>query len=94
MAEAADALGVSYWVARYLARSGRATRRAPRPAISAAAKARREHPPTRNAIKLLRRVAAIFESSIWIRRLPAPSRCEIAKAHHILQRQADLLVEL
>jgi hypothetical protein len=90
-AEAAGALGVSYWVARYLARSGTATRRARPPAITAAMTTRREHPPTRNAVKLLRRMATLLDSSIWIRRLPAPCRREIAKARHILERQADLL---
>jgi hypothetical protein len=94
MAEAAGALGVSYWVARYLARSGTATRRARRPTNLATTNARREHPPTRNAVKLLRRMTALLDSSIWIKRLPAPRRRAIGKARHILDRQADLLAQL
>ena len=48
---------------------------------------------TAYAVKILRRVAGLLESSIWIRRLPPPHHCEIAKARHILQQQADLLAE-
>ena len=90
-AEAAGALGVSYWVARYLARSGRPTRRPRSPTASSSAGAKPDQPPLRNAVKLLRRMAATLESSIWIRRLPESCRCEIAAARHMLERQADLL---
>lgn len=92
-AQAAGALGVSYWAARYLARSGATAQRGkpPRPSVSGSTKA--DHPPTRNAVKILRRVAGLLESSVWIRRLPLPHHCEIAKARHILQQQADLLAE-
>jgi hypothetical protein len=90
-ADAAGALGVSYWVARYLARSGTAAQRGKRRRPSGSAKP--DHPPTRNAVKILRRMAGLLESSIWIRRLPSPHHCEIAKARHILQQQADLLAE-
>lgn len=89
--EAAGALGVSYWVARYLARSGTATRRAKSPMASPNAKAKPDQPPLRNAIKLLLRTAVILESSVWIRRLPESHRYEVARARHILQQQADLL---
>jgi len=92
-AEAAGALGVSYWVARYLVRSGMAARRGKRPPPSGSASAKPERPPTRNAAKLLHRIAGMLESSVWIRRLPSPHHCEIAKARHILQQQADLLAE-
>jgi len=94
-AEAAGALGVSYWVARYLVRSGTAAaaRRGKRPPPGDAS-ARPERPPTRNAVKLLRRLAGMLESSVWIRRLSPAHHCEIAKARHILQQQADLLAEL
>jgi len=87
-AQAAAALGVPYWVARSLGRSG-TQRGKRRPSGSGSAKT--DHPPTRNAVKILRRVAALLESSVWIRRLPPPHHCEIAKARHILQQQADLL---
>ncbi len=90
--EAAGALGVSYWVARYLAKSGTAMRRTRKPPQSAAETAKPDHPPTRNAIKILRRMAATLESSVWIRRLPDSRRCEIARARHILREQADLLL--
>src|SRR5215468_11782725 len=47
MAEAAGALGVSYWVARYLVRSGTAAaRRGKRPPPSGDASAKPERPPT------------------------------------------------
>jgi hypothetical protein len=90
-AEAAGALSVSYWVARYLAKSGKATRRCRQRAACPATKANANQPPTRNAVKLLRRMAAVLQSSVWIRRLPLPHHREIAKAGRILQRQADLL---
>ena len=93
-AEAADALGVSYWVARYLARSGTAARRCRRSPAANGAPPKAGHPPMRNAIKILRRTAALLESSVWIRRLPASHHCEIAKARHMLQQQADSLAEL
>ncbi len=92
--EAAGTLGVSYWVARYLARSETATRCSRKPPPSATGKAMPNHPPTRNAIRMLLRIVVTLESSIWIRRLPSPYHCEIVKARHILQQQADLLAEL
>jgi hypothetical protein len=91
-AEAAGALGVSYWVARYLAKSGTVPQGSRKPAL-AARNAAPDYPPTRNAIKLLRRMAVALESSVWIRRLPEPRRCEIGRARHILQEQADLLLK-
>jgi hypothetical protein len=88
-AEAASALGVSYWVARYLAKSGTMARCCrPRTTCSSA---KPNQPPTRNAIKLLRRMACDLEASIWIRRLPMPQRRQIVKACRLLQQQADLL---
>lgn len=93
IAGAAGALGVSYWVARYLARLGTATRRRKLPPVSSRAKAKLDQPPTRNAIKILRRMVIILDSSRWIRRLPELHKCEIAKARCILQHQADLLAE-
>jgi len=90
---AAGVLGVSYWVARYLAKSGTAMRRTRKPPPSAARKAKPDRPPLRNAIKILRRMAATIETSVWIRRLPDARRCEIARARHILQEQANLLLE-
>jgi hypothetical protein len=90
-AEAASALGVSYWVARYLAKSGTMTRRCRQRATHSTAKADSNQPPTRNAVNLLRRMAAVLQSSVWIRRLPLSRRREIAKAGRILQQQADLL---
>jgi len=92
-AHAAGVLGVSYWVARYLARSGAAAQRRKPRRPSGSGRTKTEHPPTRNAVKILRRVAGLLESSVWIRRLPLPHHCEIAKARHILQQQADLLAE-
>ena len=89
--EAARALGVSYWVARYLAKSGRVTRRCRQRAACSMAKAESNQPPTRNAVNILRRVAAVLQSSVWIRRLPLSHYREIAKAGRILQRQAELL---
>jgi hypothetical protein len=93
IAGAAGALGVSYWVARYLARLGTATRRRKRPPASSRAQAKPDQPPMRNAIKILRRMVVILNSSRWIRRLPESHRGEIAKARRILQHQADLLAE-
>jgi hypothetical protein len=92
-AQAAGALGVSYWVARSLAQSGTAAQCGQRRRPSGPGCAKPDQPPTRNAVKILRRVAGLLESSIWIRRLPPPHHCEIAKARHILQQQADLLAE-
>jgi hypothetical protein len=88
-AEAASALGVSYWVARYLAKSGQVTRRCRQRTTCSSAKP--NQPPTRNAIKLLRRMAGDLKGSIWIRRLPLPQRRQIVRACRMLQQQADLL---
>jgi len=93
-AAAAEALGVSYWVARYLARVGTAARRWRRPPTAKDVPAKAGRPPMRNAIKMLRRMADLLEASVWIRRLPASHHCEIAKARHILQQEADRLAEL
>jgi len=93
VASAAGALGVSYWVARYLARLGTATRRRKRPPAPSKAQARLDQPPMRNAIKILHRMVVILDSSRWIRRLPELHKGEIAKARCILQHQADLLAE-
>jgi hypothetical protein len=90
-AEAASTLGVSYWVARYLAKSGKATRRCRQRAACSSANGNASQPPTRNAVNLLRRVAAVLQSSIWIRRLPSCHYREIVKAGRILEQQADLL---
>lgn len=85
---AAAALGVTRQrIHQLAAQCGR------RPPPSAPGRAKPDQPPTRNAVKILRRVAALLESSIWIRRLPSPHHCEIVKARHILQQQADLLAE-
>jgi len=92
-AQAAAALSVSYWVARYLARLGTATRRRKRPPASSDAKTKTDQPPMRNAIKILRRMVVILDSSCWIRRLPELHKHEIVKARRILQHQADLLSE-
>jgi len=92
VADAADALAVSYWAARYFARLGTAPqRRAMRTKANSTARAKPRHPPVRNAIKVMRRVVLILEGSIWIRRLPPQNQCAIAKARQILQEQADLL---
>jgi hypothetical protein len=90
-AEAASALSVSYWVARYLAKSPKVTRRCRRRAAHSSAKARSNQPPTRNAVNILCRMAAVLRSSVWIRRLPLSHYREIVKAGCILQQQADLL---
>ena len=93
--DAAAALGVSYWVARYFAKLGTASRRRPRaPAsLNARAVAKPDRPPLRNAIKAIRRAVATLESSVWIRRLPSSNRRAIAGALAVLQRQAASLVE-
>jgi hypothetical protein len=94
VAGAAAALGVSYWVARYLAKLGTVSRRSRRaPAsLQARAIAKPERPPLRNAIKIIRRVVAMLESSVWIRRLPQSHRRAIAEALTVLQQQAATLV--
>ncbi len=65
-------------------------RRRSRP-VASPAQRRPHQPPVRNAIKLIRRIVATLEGSIWIRRLPPSNQCGIVKARQILQEQADLL---
>jgi hypothetical protein len=92
VADAAAALGVSYWAARYIAKSGTLPLRPQRAALAKPAP-KPDRPPLRNAIKIIRRVATTLECSTWIRRLPASNRCAIAEACHLLQQQADLLAD-
>lgn len=95
VADAADVLGVSYWVARYLAKLGTVSRRSRRAPSSfqATAITKPERPPLRNAIKIIRQVVVTLESSVWIRRLPQSHRRAIAEALTVLQQQAASLVE-
>jgi len=92
VAEAAASLGVSYWAARYFAKTGRATSLGSRRTGKGAV--RRSKPPFRNAAKTLQRVVANLDASIWIVRLPLSQQRAIAKARRILIEQECFLREL
>jgi len=91
VAEAAKSLGVSYWAARYFAKTGRTT--PPRSRRTAKAAAGPSKPPLRNAAKTLRRIVVTLDTSIWIARLPLPRQRAIAKARRILMEQECSLRE-
>jgi len=93
IADAANALAVSYWAARYFVRLGTMPRRrrAMQATANPTARAKPHHPPVRNAVKVMRRIVLTLERSIWIRRLPPQNQCAIVKARQILQEQADML---